>query len=117
MYKNVLINTHIGRVVNPAFYYSDANVEDHGRKGWKSVLPEGFQTVHGLMLHWLLSEKSEQYQRPKRKVRSQDSVEYDSRSEAGQVRGRLSASEKPVRGYLELSTWLGFRGRIFFTDR
>jgi len=67
-------------------------------------LPEGFQTVDGLMLHWFLSEENKLYQRTKRKMRSQGSVEHSSKAPWGPFRGRLFASEKPVRGYQDLST-------------
>ena len=47
-------------------------------------MPEGFQTVHGLMLHWFFSEESEQYQRNERgRMRWQGSVEHGSHVTAG----------------------------------
>ena len=40
-------------------------------------MPEGFHTVHGLMLHWFFSEESEEYERTGRgRVRLKGSVKH-----------------------------------------
>ena len=85
-------------------------------------MPEGFQTGHGLMLHWFFSEETEQYQRNEKGTVRWQGLWSMAACHSGAKWGKegrdgLSASEEPVTGYQDLSSCLGIDGRIYFADR